>query len=292
MDQATSGSTTSWPTTADAEPTDPTASKPAAAAAKSEPAAADVADVPLEERNAGNDPRKRYLLIGPAAKEAVPPAGYKLLILLPGGDGSADFRWFVKRIAKYALPRGYLVAELVAVASTPEQAQQVVWPTVIHKLAGASNPTEEFVDAVITDVTRAKKVDPRYVFSLGWSSGGPPVYATSLRPGTRVTGSFVAMSVFRPDQLPPLKNAKRHSYYLYHSQEDQVCPYRMAEEAAKELRTNGATVKLAKYNGGHGWRGPVYDDIRAGIEWLEKGQATATSSTNDPGHANGDLRPH
>ncbi|MFI5458962.1 MAG: hypothetical protein ACHRXM_26335 [Isosphaerales bacterium] len=264
----------------DAAPTDPIGFIPPAAAPASPES--DVAGVPLEDRKAGDDPRKRYILIGPAAvTTAVPEQGYRLLILLPGGNGSADFRGFAQRIAKNALPSGYLVAELVSVAWTPEQARDVVWPKVADKLAKVGFPTEEFVDAVITDVTRTRKVDPRFVFTLGWSSGGPPVYSTSLRRGTRVTGSFVAMSVFRPGQLPPLENARGHAYYLYHSQEDQLCPFRMAEEAAKKLQANGATVKLATYAGGHGWTGRVYDDIRAGIEWLQKRQARPEPTNGD-----------
>jgi len=263
----------------DAKPTDPLGFEPPPPAAANP--AADVADVPLEERRAGDDPRKRYLLIGHQPGTAVPEKGYRLLILLPGGDGGAEFHWFAQRIAKNALPTGYLVAELVAVAWTPEQANQVVWPTAADQTPQVGFPTEDFVDAVITDVMRTKKVDPRFIFTLGWSSGGPPVYAASLRSGTRVTGSFVAMSVFRPGQLPPLAHAKGHAYYLYHSQEDRLCPYRMADEAAKKLQANGATVTLAPYDGGHGWRGPVYDDIRSGIEWLENSQSPAAPSNDD-----------
>ncbi len=48
----------------------------------------------------------------------------------------------------------------------------------------------------------------------------------------------------------------------------------MAEKAVTELKKSGATVKLATYEGRHGWWGNLYDDIRAGIEWLEKNHAT------------------
>jgi hypothetical protein len=40
------------------------------------------------------------------------------------------------------------------------------------------------------------------------------------------------------------------------------------------LKKNGAAVKLTTYQGGHGWRGNLYDNIRDGIEWLEKNHAT------------------
>ena len=88
-------------------------------------------------------------------------------------------------------------------------------------------------------------------------------------------GSLVAMSVFKPDRLPPLKKSKDHAYYIYHSPDDQVCPYRMAEQAAKELEKCGAHVKLVQYAGGHGWHGNLFDEIRQGIEWL-------TDSTDKP----------
>jgi hypothetical protein len=29
-------------------------------------------------------------------------------------------------------------------------------------------------------------------------------------------------------------------------------------------------MTLAEYAGGHGWRGGLYDEIRTGVEWLEK----------------------
>src|SRR5262249_24557697 len=72
---------------------------------------ADVADIPAQALQAAGDANKRYFLIGPR-KNAKPPAqGYGLLVILPGGDGSADFHPFVKRIYKYALPDRYLAAQ-------------------------------------------------------------------------------------------------------------------------------------------------------------------------------------
>ncbi|MEX2027542.1 MAG: hypothetical protein WEH44_09575, partial [Pirellulaceae bacterium] len=98
-------------------------------------------------------------------------------------------------------------------------------------------------------------------------------YAASLS-SKRVAGSFIAMSVFKPDLLPSLEKAKGHGYYLYHSPQDKVCPFRMAEQAVKDLESNGGIVKLATYAGGHGWRGSLYRDLRAGIEWLETSRAS------------------
>jgi RNA polymerase sigma factor (sigma-70 family) len=229
---------------------------------------ADVVDILSRELKAADDPNKRYFLIGPRKKARPPAKGYGLVVIMPGGDGSADFHPFVKRIFKYALPEGYLVAQPVAHQWTPDQ--KIVWPTKTNPVAGMKFSTEEFVDAVIEDVAKKQKVNAQRVFTLAWSSSGPAAYVVSLQEKPRVRGSLVAMSVFLPKTLPPLKRARGRAYYLYHSPDDRVCPYRMAEQAKTSLTDHGARVRLETYAGGHGWRGNVYQNIRKGIEWLEK----------------------
>jgi predicted esterase len=219
----------------------------------------DVADIPSQDLRAGKDANKRYFLIGPA-KDGQPPArGYRLLVVLPGGPGSASFHPFVKRIYRYAVPEGYLVAQPVAVSWT-------VWPT--EKDRAEAFSTEAFVDAVIDDVARRHKLDPEYIFTLSWSSSGPAAYAVSLS-SKKVTGSFIAMSVFRPHRLPPLEMAKGRGYFLFHSPDDAVCPFAMAKQAAQDLKKHGAKVKLVTYEGEHGWQAGLYERMREGIEWLE-----------------------
>ncbi|VTR92988.1 Phospholipase/Carboxylesterase OS=Planctomyces maris DSM 8797 GN=PM8797T_09014 PE=4 SV=1: Abhydrolase_5 [Gemmata massiliana] len=232
----------------------------------------DVKDVPSEDLKVGTDEKKRYFLIGPAKDAKAPKQGYGLVVIMPGGPGSADFHPFVKRIYQNAIPEGYLAAQPVAVKWTDKQ--QIVWPTEGNKkdVEGAKFTTEAFVAAVIEDVAAKHKLDPQKVFTLSWSSSGPAAYSIALT-SPKVTGSLIAMSVFKPDQLPELKAAKGKPFYLYHSPDDRVCPYRMAEQAEKDLTKAGAKVKLVDYDGGHGWRGPLYDDIKSGIKWLEKNAA-------------------
>jgi predicted esterase len=229
-----------------------------------------VADVPSQDLRAGGDSDKRYFLIGPAKGSKAPAAGRGLVVILPGGDGSAEFHPFVKRIFKNSLPEGYVAAQPVAVKWSEKQ--MVVWPTEgLKKLVkDAKFTTEEFVAAVVEDVGTKHALDRKRVFVLGWSSSGPAAYAAVLQEKPAVTGAFVAMSVFKPDTLPPLERAKGRPVYLYHSPDDRVCPFRMAKQAEKDLATAGAAVKLAEYQGGHGWRGGLYDEIRDGVAWLEK----------------------
>jgi beta-lactamase regulating signal transducer with metallopeptidase domain/predicted esterase len=231
-----------------------------------ENALADVADIPSQEFRAAGDANKRYLLIGPKKNAKPPPDGYGLLVIMPGGDGSADFHPFVKRIYKNALSDRYLAAQPIAVQWAKNQ--EIVWPTKTTPVAKMKFGTEEFVAAVIEDVAKKHKLDRKSVFSLSWSSSGPAAYATSLQNNRSIMGSFIAMSVFNPKFLPELKQAKGHAYFLYHSQQDRVCPYRMAEQAKNVLLENGAKVRLETYEGGHGWRGNIYRDIRNGIKWL------------------------
>jgi predicted esterase len=84
-----------------------------------------------------------------------------------------------------------------------------------------------------------------------------------------VTGTFVAMSVFKPEWLPSLKAAKGRSFYVLHSPEDFI-PIKMAETARDELTKKGAKVGYETYEGGHGWHGDVFGTIRKGIDALEK----------------------
>ncbi len=228
-----------------------------------------MAEVPSERLRADNDSRKTYFLIGPYKEAPCPKGGYRLLVVLPGGDGSADFNPFCKRIYKYALHFDYIVAQLVAPKWLEDQFESVVWPTKKLPWPKAKFTTEEFIGAVIAEVKKRYPLDSRYIFALGWSSGGPPVYSMALQEKSPLRGAFVAMSVFKPDQLPPLENAKGRAFYILHSPQDWI-PIRMAEQAAKQLSEHGAQVKLATYEGGHGWKGDVFGTIRAGIQWLEE----------------------
>src|SRR5262245_19591758 len=228
-------------------------------------------EAPSEKRTAGGDEQKQYLLIGAAKDKKAPKDGFGLVVIMPGGDGSAEFHPFVKRLYQNSLPPGYVAAQPIAVKWTEDQ--QIVWPTSKLKAEKMKFTTEEFVAAVIADVGKAYKLDPARTFTLTWSSSGPAAYAISMTEKPVVAGSLIAMSVFRPDWLPDLKAAKGHAYYLYHSPDDRVCPFRMAEAAEKRLKEAGAAVNLAKYDGGHGWTGHPFADIKAGIEWLEKNAA-------------------
>jgi predicted esterase len=229
---------------------------------------ADVEDIQAQDLRAGGDGKKRYFLIG--AKDARPPAaGYGLLIILPGGDGSADFQPFIRRIHKNVLNDRWLIAQAVAPKWDDNQFKQVVWPTAAVPYPAAKFTTEAFIRAILDDVRAKVKIDPRRLFLLGWSSGGPPCYTTALSKDSAVTGAFIAMSVFRPGQLPAVENAKDKAFYLLQSPQDTVTPVQHAEAAEKALQAAGARVRLQRYEGGHGWRGDVWTMIRDGIAWLD-----------------------
>jgi predicted esterase len=243
---------------------------------KTTAALADVADASNEDRLAAEDEDKRYFLIG--ANEGSEPSegGYRLLVVMPGGDGGANFNPFVRRIFKNALPGKYLVAQVVSKQWDEGQFDRLVWPTKTNPWPDMKFSTEEFVESIIREVTSAHTVNPNHIYTLSWSSGGPAAYAISLQENTAVKGSFVAMSVFKPDELPPLEIAKNHAYYLLHSPQDFI-PMAMAEKARDRLGAMGASVFLQTYEGGHGWHGDVYGMIRSGIKWLEEQAPSAAN---------------
>jgi len=55
----------------------------------------DVADVNSRDLRVDKDENKRYFLVGPHRDAIAPKDGFRLIVLLPGGDGSADFHPFV-----------------------------------------------------------------------------------------------------------------------------------------------------------------------------------------------------
>jgi predicted esterase len=47
----------------------------------------------------------------------------------------------------------------------------------------------------------------------------------------------------------------------------------MAVSARDTLREAGAQVEFVEYEGGHGWHGDVFGNLRKGIDWLESHEA-------------------
>jgi predicted esterase len=227
---------------------------------------ADIAGMKVQDLRAAGDQQKRYFVIHHPVQP--PKDGWRTLFVLPGGPGDATFQPFVTRIAKHALPENYLVVQLVAPVWTPEQARNFVWPNKKSGVREAKFSTAEFYQAVRAEVAKAHKLDPRCSFTLTWSSSGTSGYEFSLLPKSGITGTFVAMSVFKPALLPSLSAAKGHPYYLYHSPQDFI-PIAEAENARDALKKAGATVEFQTYEGGHGWQGDVFGSIRKGITWLE-----------------------
>lgn len=232
--------------------------------------AEDVADVPWEARLVHDDEHMLYHLIGHDAEAEAPEDGYRLLVVLPGGDGQAGFRDFVRRIEKHALDEPWIVAQLVAPVWGEDQ--EVVWTSEELPHDDMEFTTGDFIAAVIDDVEEAIDIDPNYVFTMGWSSSGTEVYRSALEKDTKVTGAFVSMSVWKPDLLPKLKYAKKRAFAILHSPEDFI-PIRMAEEARDELEDAKALVHYATYEGGHGWRDDPYGNMRRAIAFLEENHA-------------------
>jgi predicted esterase len=234
----------------------------------------DIRDVPAERLHVEGNEKMRYFLIGVDKDKPVPESGYRLVVVMPGGNGDALFHPFIRRMWKYAMKeKGFIIAQPVAVRWTPNQ--YIVWATERDKLEKQEFSTEKFVESVIADVSKRVKVDPNYVFTFSWSSSGPAAYAIALQEKTAVTGSYILMSVFKPEQLPPLEKAKGRLFAIQHSPDDRVCPFRMAKEAEQQLTEHGAAVKFTEYNGGHGWHGNIYGLIRENLDWLVEQRTTS-----------------
>ncbi|MEM9643656.1 MAG: hypothetical protein AAF989_01575 [Planctomycetota bacterium] len=202
----------------------------------------------------------RFVMIPPAKQAAKPSGGYPVLFVLPGGDGSVEFHPFVRRFSEDALEGRFVVIQLIA-------PPQIVWPTRRSKSRFAT--TEESIVGVLKKLGERGGIDLTQVFALAWSSSGPAVYSALLQDDSPLSGAFIAMSVFRAKDHADLSLAAGKRVHLLHSPEDRTCPYRMAEDAEAQLRAAGAQIELVDYQGGHGWHGDVFANIRAGMDWLQ-----------------------
>ena len=98
------------------------------------------------------------------------------------------------------------------------------------------------IAAVVDDMAKRHKIDRRHVFGLGWSSGGPPLYAASLQPKPVLTAIMPSMSIFYPGMFPPLERAKDRPYYIFHSPEDEVCKFELAKRAEAALNETDSAI--------------------------------------------------
>jgi poly(3-hydroxybutyrate) depolymerase len=222
-------------------------------------------ETPEQSLLAGGTPEMRYFLYGPKSHQI--DGAHPLLLVLPGGDGSANFKPFVSNIWRQTSPPDMLVAQLVAPRWSPDQFDSVVWPTIGTAWEDAEFTTEQFIETVVDDIDARYDVDRSRVWILAWSSGGPAAYA-SLMDGP-ATGAFIAMSVFKGDQLGDLSRVAGKDVYILHSPTDFI-PMQFPEAARDKLGENGATTKLQTYSGGHGWHGDVFGMIREGLVWLQQ----------------------
>ena len=180
-------------------------------------ARADEDKVPSEKRTAGGDEKKEYYLIGAEKDRKVPKDGFGLVVILPGGDGSADFHPFVKRIYKNAVPEGYLLAQPVAVKWA--EGQEIVWPTDKNRVEGMKFSTEAFVGYIegvhfppgsaALDFSTAKGLSPGdSVGRLHQLYGPVPIRQDAPRPGQIATKLFTISGDRTSDKLSGVLEAQ------------------------------------------------------------------------------------
>jgi hypothetical protein len=210
--------------------------------------------------------QSRYFRIDPVPGTATPKGGFGLLLVLPGGPGTADFLPWVENGVASQLPADFVTVMLTAPKWTADQA--IVWPTTNSQVVGMQYSTEDYVRAVVADVRKAHVIDPARTALLGWSSSGPAVYELLLGETPPCSRAYIAMSVFRQLSRAQQQAAKGARILLDQSPDDRVTKFEYAERAQQQLGECGAAVRLMTYRGGHGWLDAPQARLHEGRRWL------------------------
>ncbi|HEY3242255.1 MAG TPA: prolyl oligopeptidase family serine peptidase [Phycisphaerae bacterium] len=219
-------------------------------------------------RKLDDDDRKLWILHPPLVQQP-PASGWGLLLVLPGGDGSVSFAPFVAETIRAAAGKDYAVVQMIAPPLPEGDENSVVWPRSRLPDSRVDFTMEPLIRAAVEQVKQERTIDPNRVWVMGWSSGGTIAYAVALEPELPFRGALVAMSVFKPEHLPPLEHARDKSFYILHSPQDFIA-MSFPQAAVEQLGAHGAQVKLQTYEGGHGWHGDIDAEIRRAIEWLDQ----------------------
>jgi predicted esterase len=241
-----------------------------------------LAQDPSKPSEVAGMPKSQYFLIG-ARVDMVPAAGNGLLVVLPGGPGSADFLPWVQNGIHAQAPDDFLCA--MVVAPKWSEGQKIVWPTAARKETGMKYTTEELVRAVVKDVGKGQKIDPARTVVLCWSSSGPAVWDLLTSTDNPFARAYVAMSIWTNPAKEALARTAKLRLLLDQSPDDKTTTFDHAEKARDALKGAGAVVRLMTYHGGHGWNDNPQPRIREGLRWLlspEPAPADKTTAVPPP----------
>lgn len=211
-------------------------------------------------------PQSLYFVVPPRdAKAGKAGQQARLVVVLPGGDGSREFLPFVENGLGAQLPDDCLLVLVTAVKWT--DAQQIVWPTATHKVDGMAYTTEQYVRAVVQEMAKQYTTEPARRAIVAWSSSGPAVQALLAAADGPFARGYVAMSIW-PRDLRDLAAVKGRRYVLDQSPDDRTTTFGHARDAFAALTKAGAVVRLSTYAGGHGWLDDPLPRFQAGMRWL------------------------
>lgn len=207
------------------------------------------------------------ILTVPHPEAEAPDAGWGLVVVLPGGDGSDALQPIVTDLARQAMPPGYLVAQLVA----PKGAEDadVIWPTADSLPEAAEFSAESFVRAAVEYLGERYPLNEQRIFGLGWGSGGEAMAAAAAAERSPLRGAMIAVNTFDPKRQSPPTPLHEKAFFLLPETGDAGST--SAAAAARDwLTAAGAHVRLDPGAPGRDCKGRLRDAAFRGIRWLEE----------------------
>jgi predicted peptidase len=214
------------------------------------------ADLPvrIEQREITLDGRSQTygLLVPKAAPEA---AGSPMILGLHYASPTPGLSPYfgLGYVGQLVLPA---LQELNAILVAPD-APDATWTSAI---------SERLILAVLDEVQKENKIDPKRTLVTGFSMGGAGTWALAAKRPERVRGAIPIAAAPPPSDLKPAVPV-----YVIHSRADESQPFERTDQAVRALETQGANVTLAALDGvPHRDISQYIEPLAAAIPWIRR----------------------
>ena len=131
------------------------------------------------------------------------------------------------------------------------------------------------IDQMITQLVEEYQLDDRELHLAGFSQGAILSYALAFQKRGRFK-SIAGLSGYINERITPLQPMEIN-VFASHGTQDQVIPYRWAEQIKQQLNLEGCQLKFCSYPTGHSLCMENFEDL---IQWMRHYIGSSATTSN------------